>query len=83
MPCQVPVASFPFDIGILTLAPIKEDLICACNVVPLATYPRVINPRLVYRHIIAPLCIVPVESFSSCLIRPVSYNPENGSAAIP
>ena len=83
MPCQVPVASFPFDIGILTLAPIKEDLICACNIGQLAIFPWVMDPELVYRHIIASLCIVPVESFSSCLIRSVSYNPENGSAAIP
>ena len=30
MPCHVPVASFPFDIGMLTLAPMSEDLICAC-----------------------------------------------------
>ena len=31
-PCQVPVASFPFDMGTLTLAPIRDDLMCACPV---------------------------------------------------
>ena len=33
IPCQVPVASFPFDIGIVTLAPIKDDLTCAYHII--------------------------------------------------
>ena len=39
MPCQVPVASFPFDIGMLTLAPIKDALICAYHIARSAIYP--------------------------------------------
>ena len=31
MPCHVPVASFPLEIGMLTLAPMSDDLICACR----------------------------------------------------
>lgn len=29
MPCQVPVANLPFEIGMLTLAPMSDDLMCA------------------------------------------------------
>lgn len=41
MPCQVPVASFPFDIGTLTLAPIRDDLMCACTITQSAICPHV------------------------------------------
>ena len=41
MPCQVPVASFPFDMGMLTLAPMRDDLICAYPVPGSARCPRV------------------------------------------
>ena len=44
-PCQVPVASFPFDIGILTLAPIRDDLICAYQIAESAMCPSVIELR--------------------------------------
>lgn len=70
MPCHVPVASFPFDIGTLTLAPIRDDLICACKMTQSTICPHVVELGLTYRHIVAPLCIVPVDSFSGC-----SYNP--------
>ena len=66
MPCQVPVASFPFDIGMLTLAPINDDLICAYHIADSAICPPVVDWGLFYRHVIAPLCIVPVDSFSGC-----------------
>ena len=46
MPCQVPVASFPFDIGMLTLAPIKDDLICAYHITGSAICPWAMNPGL-------------------------------------
>lgn len=75
MPCQVPVASFPFDIGTLTLAPIRDDLMCACNIAQSAICPPVMDLGLVYRHIIAPLCIVPVDSFSGCPTRTISKDP--------
>ena len=35
-----------------------------------AIYPHVVTSRLIYRHIIAPLCIVPVYSFSGCSDNP-------------
>lgn len=65
-PCQVPVASFPFDIGIVTLAPIKDDLICAYHITESAICPQVVEWRPIYRHVVAALCIVPVQPFSSC-----------------
>ena len=40
MPCQVPVASFPFDMGTLTLAPIRDDLMCACPIAQSAIRPH-------------------------------------------
>ena len=40
MPCQVPVASFPFDFGTLTLSPIKDALICAYHMAESAIYPQ-------------------------------------------
>ena len=46
MPCQVPVASFPFDMGMLTLAPMRDDLICAYSVPESVMCPRVIELRL-------------------------------------
>lgn len=76
MPCHVPVASFPFDIGTLTLAPIRDDLICACNIAQSAICPHVVNSRLTYRHIIAPLRIVPVDSFPGCSCNPSTKSHE-------
>lgn len=32
MPCHVPVANLPFEMGIVTDAPIRADLMCACAV---------------------------------------------------
>jgi len=39
MPCQVPVASLPFEMGTLTLAPMRADLICAYRPSPVSLRP--------------------------------------------
>lgn len=80
MPCQVPVANFPPEIGMLTLAPISDDLICAYHhPTPPSDQPLLTHSDArkgnTHRHIVRPFGIMPVDTLPSYTPRGLHQPP--------
>ena len=68
IPCHVPVANFPFEIGMLTLAPMSDDFMCALSFLISQKSP-ILHLKAIHRHIVRTLSIVPINTLSSCPTR--------------
>lgn len=74
MPCQVPSANLPFVMGIETLAPMREDLMCACSCQMKVTCRDAgSNVQAYHRSPLHHACRFP------CQLAQVSRHPANGA----